>query len=159
MVPPFPPALGHGASGDRAGVGMAGEAGGTCVCLGGCSATFLYAAMQGVLVGWQSFVPLALLGAGHSPRGGCFVSQKSILISLCKYQVVRVQIRVWALVVWSVHHWHCVPGQSSLELGLLDLPSVAATMVCPGTDRTRTVATCCFLAKQRWEGGRGMHLK
>lgn len=105
------------------------------VCLGGCSATSLHAAMQGVLVGWQSFVPLALHGAGHSPGGGCFVSQKSVLISPCKYQLVRVQIRIGALVVWSVPHWRCVAGQSSLELGLLDLPSVAATMVCPGTDR------------------------
>lgn len=82
------PALGHGASGDRAGVAMGGEAGGTCGCFGGCSATSLHAAMQGVLVGWQSFVPLALLGAGHSPSGGCFVSQKSVLISPCRYQLV-----------------------------------------------------------------------
>lgn len=51
------------------------------------------------------------------------------------------------------------PGQSSLELGLPDLLSAAATMVCPGTDRTQTVATCCFLAEQKWEGGRDVHLE
>lgn len=99
-----PPALGHGAGGDRAGVGMGGEARGTCVCLGGTIALSLHAAMQGVLVGWQSFVPLALLGTRHSPSG----EQKSFLISPDEYQLVRVQIRIWALVVWSVHHWHCV---------------------------------------------------
>lgn len=45
------------------------------------------------------------------------------------------------------------PGQSSLELRLPDLPSAAAIVVCPGTDRTWTVATCCFLAEQRWQEG------
>lgn len=60
------PILGHGASRNRAGVGMGGEAGGTCVCLGGSSATSLHAAVQGVSVGWQSIVPPALLGTGHS---------------------------------------------------------------------------------------------
>lgn len=40
--------------------------------------------------------------------GDCFVSQKSVLISPGKYQLIPVQIRIWALMVWSVHHWHCV---------------------------------------------------
>lgn len=50
------------------------------MCLGGSSAASLHAARQGVSVGWQSFVPLGLLGAGQSPSGGFFVSQKSVLI-------------------------------------------------------------------------------
>lgn len=119
------------------------------MCLGGSSATSLHAAMQGVLVGWQSFVPLALLRTRHSPSGG----QKSIVISPSEYQLVHLHIRIWALVVWSVHHWHCVARAELVELGLLDLPSVATTMVCPGTDGAQTVATCCFVAVQRWEGG------
>lgn len=154
MAPPFPPphTSGHGASDDRAGVSP-------CVCLGGSSAISLHTAMQELSVGWQSFVSLALLGAGPSPSGGCFVSQKSVLVSL-------------ASTSWFQHRsgfgpWWCAlsitgivcPGQSSLELGLLDLPPGAATTVCPGTDRTRTVPTCCFLAEQRWEGGRDMHLE
>lgn len=74
------------------------------MCFGGSSATSLHAAMQGVSVGWQGFVPLALLGARHSPSGG----QKSVLISPGKFQLVRAEIRIWALMVWSVHRWHCV---------------------------------------------------